>query len=272
MDEVVTIEKIGKTEADYILQNNNMNRKMTRANVDYIKSEIESGKFVINGSSIVISEDGVLLDGQHRLKAISELNVELNMIVVRNAKKDVFSTIDSGKTRNAGDVLSSEKIPNANVIASSIKRIIEEFSSKRKTSKNGAIKLSNTEVLEFYKGHREKLQDITLKCLRLYQSQIKVTTVSVAVAMVFLFEREDAKKAFPFIREVYTGNKETDSNAALTLRKRLINNKIEGKHMNDGVLRALFLIAFRAYKDGRDISKIQRSGNLSQYLFKQASE
>jgi len=269
MKEFVSIEKIDKKKADEFLKNNGINRKITRANVDFIKSEIKAGKFVINGSSIVISENGKLIDGQHRLLAISELNTEFNMVVVRNVKESVFSTIDNGKSRTAADVLSSKQIPNSSAVASAIKRIIEEFDSNRKTTKNGTSNLSNTEVLEFYYKNSTELDETILKCLRLYQSQIKVITVSVATAMIFLLGRENKTKAYSFIRELFTGDKESNSNAAMTLRKRLINNKIEGKKLNNSNLRALFTIAFRAYKNDRDISKIQVSKNLSQYLFKQ---
>jgi len=269
MKELVSIERIDKKKADELLKNNGINRRIIRSSVDFIKTEIESGKFTINGSSIVISKDGVLIDGQHRLTAISELDTEMNMIVVRNVKESVFSTIDSGKSRTAADVLSSKKIPNSSSAASAIKRIIEEFASKRKTSKNGSIKLSNTEILEFYNKNCIEIDETILKCLRLYQTQIKIVTVSVATAMIFLLGRENKTKAIQFIRELFTGELESNSNAALTLRKRLINNKIEGKKLNDATLRALFIIAFRAYKNDRDISKIQINGNSSQYLFKQ---
>ena len=268
-NEIVSIERIDKKKADSILQNNTMNRKIVRANVDFIKSEITSGNFALNGSSIVISEEGILIDGQHRLLAISELDTVVNMVVVRNAKKEVFATIDCGKIRTAGDVISSEKMPYANAMASAIKRIIEEFSSKRKTAKNGTVKLSNSEILKFYKDNSTELIEIMERCTQLYSSQIKVTTPSIATAMVFLLRREDSVKAFPFIREIFTGEKETESNAALTLRKRLLNSKIDGIRIDDSRIRALFLVSFRAYKAGRNISKIVINKNLSQYLFKQ---
>lgn len=268
-NEVVGIELIGKEEALFILKNNNINRAIVRANVEFIKSEIQNNEFKMNGATIVISENGTLLDGQHRLTAISELDVSLPLIVVRNASEEVFSTIDTGKNRSSGDVLSSKKIKHANNLASAVKRIIEGFGSTRKIIKTGTMKISNAEIFNFYELNKEKLDEYVLFCTHLYCVETKIITPAVSTAMMFLLSKENNQKARSFIRELYTGNKEYDSNAALTLRKRLLNAKIDGLKFDDSHLRAFFISAFRAYKDGRDLAIIKISNPLPSYLFKQ---
>lgn len=265
--ENVEIRKIGAEQALQLLENNSSNRKISRANVDFIKNEMDNKNFLLNGSTIVLSENGTLLDGQHRLIAISETKHEYDLIFVVGAKDNVFQTIDTGKSRNSSDILSIEGVKNAKNVASTIRKTIEEFGSKRSRNGKTWVKLSNTEVLEHYNKHKEELEETIELCGHLYNKYIKVIPVSTAAAFMILFSRQDKIKAKSFIRELYNGNKEGASNASLTLRQRLINGKIEGTRISDDLLRALFVVAFRAYNEDRDLSRIKISKNLNEYLF-----
>lgn len=267
--ETIGIEVIGKKEALEILQRNTINRPISRANVEFIKSEMMGGSFKVNGSTIVISSDGVLLDGQHRLQAISELEITIPAIVVRGVSDTVFSTIDTGKSRSHRDVFNSKKVKYANEVSVACRKILDEFQSKREYVQNSKVKLSNTDVFEFYYKNKDELDNMAEFCAHLYTTETKTVVMSTAIAMLFLLSKEDRQKARSFIRELYTGTKENISDAALILRKRLINHKIDGYKVDEANMRALFIIAFRAYKSDRTISKLQVSSALPTYVFKQ---
>ena len=230
---------------------------------------MKSDSFKINGATIVISKDDILLDGQHRLYAISELDIELDLIVVSNAENSVFSTIDTGRNRTAADVFGAEKIKYSSVIASACKRILEEFGSKRKTGKIGSVKYSNSEILAYYQDNKEVLDDSAEFYYQLYSKEVKIFSPSVAVAMFVLLSRENKFLAKSFVRELYTGNRESESNAALVLRKKLLNFKIDGFRVDDIKMRTFFIIAYRAYKQKRDIKMIKVVNKPSTYLFKE---
>lgn len=263
----VEIRNIGKKEAIEILALNNKNRRITRANVDFIKNEMVNNRFILNGATIVLSKDGTLLDGQHRLTALSETDLRFDFIFVLDAENDVFKTIDTGKNRNPSDILSIEKIKNANNVASTIRKVIEEFGTKRKTGKSGSVKISNTEVLDYYNKNSQEINEAVEFCHNLYSKELKVITVSSAAAFLILFSRVHKQKAKSFIRELFNGVRESESNAAQTLRKRLLNYKIDGTRTSDSLIRALFIISFKTYCEGRDISKIQISRDFKEYLF-----
>lgn len=265
----IVIKNIGKEEAVDILSNNISNRKITKANVAFIKDEMVNGRFTMNGATIVISEDGELLDGQHRLTALIEADMRFDFIFVMGAKREIFKTIDTGKVRGSGDILSIEKVKNSHNMASAIRRVMDEFRTRRKTSKTGTVKLSNTEIYDYYINNKYELETTLDMCMSLYNSEVRVITPSVASALLILFSRENKQKAKSFIREIYTGNKEFESNAAQTLRKRLLNYKIEKSRLDESIVRALAITAFKAYKENRDISKIVITKNLKDYLFKE---
>ena len=264
----IEIRNIGKKEALDILSRNENNRKITRANVEFLKQEMINERFLINGSTIVISEDGTLLDGQHRLMAISEVDMNFDLIFVNDAKKEVFTTIDTGKNRCASDIMSIRGVKNHNNVSATTRKIMDEFRTKRKLCRSGTVKLSNTEIYEYFSKNREYIEECVDFCMKLYMGEIKVATVSTAAAMMYLFSRQNKFKAKSFIRELFNGTKEGETNAAQTLRKRLLNYRIDHTRLSEELERALFIVSFNAYRGGRDISKIQINKNMKEYIFK----
>lgn len=261
MSNVITtsIENINKEKALEYLEKNIHNRKPTPANIDFLISEINNERFVLNGQAISFDTNGNLIDGQHRLIAISKTDKTVQVLVIRGLENDVFKTVDTGKNRSAADILSIKEVSNSNNIASAISRIIHKFHQQRHRANLGTIKISNTEIMEFYAQNKDELQkDITF-VHSLYASESKIVTPAVACAMLYLLKRENNNKARSFIREIYTGAKETDDCSAITLRKKLINYKIEGFKLSDTNLRNLFLSAFRAYCNNKNLSIIKIS-------------
>lgn len=104
--------------------NSESQRKLNKSIVRQYESQMRKGLWIgDNGESIKFSKDG-LIDGQHRLYAIIELNKPVMMMVMRGlVVKDAIKTMDLGKKRSLGDILrihGVETVPgmNENVLAS----------------------------------------------------------------------------------------------------------------------------------------------------------
>lgn len=254
---IATIENIDKFKALEYLEKNINNRKPTKANIDFLISEINNDRFVLNGQAISFDKNGNLIDGQHRLMAISETNKTVQMLVVRGLENEVFKTIDTGKNRTAGDILSIKNVSDSNNIASAISRIIHKFHQQRHKKGLGTVKISNSEIVEFYNQNKDEMQTDMAFTHSLYTSESKIVSPAVSCAMLYLLKRENREKAKSFIREIYTGEKETEDCSAITLRKKLINYKIEGFKLSETNLRNLFLSGFRGYCNGKNLSIIK---------------
>lgn len=76
-----------------------------------------AGRWNTNGQGVIFSPDGDLLDGQHRLRAVVEAGVTVEMFVVRGVPKERFETMDTGRARTVGDVLGAQSYTNANNLA-----------------------------------------------------------------------------------------------------------------------------------------------------------
>lgn len=81
------------------------NRKINPVDVArHVRAMVE-GRWHYNGDAIRFNEHGLLIDGQHRLKACVVSKQPLHTLVIVGLPDEVMATIDSGKTRTAADIL-----------------------------------------------------------------------------------------------------------------------------------------------------------------------
>ncbi|HUU60155.1 MAG TPA: hypothetical protein VMZ50_11470, partial [Phycisphaerae bacterium] len=86
------------------------NRKLMPSLYNAYAEEMRRGDWDENGETIIISKEGYVLDGQHRLWAVVESGATIRCLVARGVDKDMFLTIDRGKGRSLGDVLRKGKM------------------------------------------------------------------------------------------------------------------------------------------------------------------
>lgn len=144
-----SIEDITPERAEAYLACNTNNRRLRRAHVERLASDITADRWVFNGSTIVFNGDGTLLDGQHRLAAIVLANKPVTMTVVRGVSKSAMPTIDANVPRTAADAFTLNGVGYASRVAAGARLLIAlrdgAYSTNRKTS--------NSELIEFLKRH-----------------------------------------------------------------------------------------------------------------------
>lgn len=107
--------------AQEYLNRNTHNRSMKENSLKVLRDHMNSGTFESkNGQTIVFSDNGVLMDGQHRLQAIVDTGKSFEFILVEGVKESTFTTIDVGVKRKGRDVMQIEGIPHANGIAATV--------------------------------------------------------------------------------------------------------------------------------------------------------
>ncbi|UTC28770.1 hypothetical protein MARCHEWKA_02580 [Brevundimonas phage vB_BpoS-Marchewka] len=113
----IQFEMIGPDEAEALLKSNTHNRPLSEALVRKYAQDMIAGSWQQNGATIVVSLTNRLLDGQHRLHAIVRAGVTLKLLIAYDAADEVFTTIDNGKTRSAGDVVALAGKENSSLLA-----------------------------------------------------------------------------------------------------------------------------------------------------------
>jgi hypothetical protein len=110
----ITIEVITPDVAQRMLKSNVHNRNMKR--VGYVQDMLD-GAWSLNGSTIVFSNTGLLLDGQNRLMACVRANKPFTTIVVRGIAFAAQESMDIGPSRTLSDMLALRGYPNSSTLA-----------------------------------------------------------------------------------------------------------------------------------------------------------
>lgn len=99
----ITKVRITPDMAQDLLSKNHYNRPINRIKVARMVNDIKSGRFEMTHQPIGVDEDGILVDGQHRLTAIAESGIPVDMFVAYNAPRS--TKIDIGLARDTRTAL-----------------------------------------------------------------------------------------------------------------------------------------------------------------------
>lgn len=113
-----------KELAQAMLSLNTGNRRINRRKVDQLAKQMSSGMFENTGEPLIISREGILNDGQHRLMAVVEADAIVDMDVRFGIPRHVFTKTDTGTTRSAGDVLTIGGVAQGSRISSAVRLLI----------------------------------------------------------------------------------------------------------------------------------------------------
>ena len=173
------IETITPSAAKAYLEFNTNNRNVNTRHVDYLAEAMRNQEWELNGVPIIFSDEGRLIDGQHRLQAIIKSGVSVNALVTRGVKNKSFDTIDMGMKRSIGQVLSMSGVKNAKSVASSIK-LIKIWKTTGKFVKAGAtISARETE------RELELMPEITESVSRLQNDKVIKRLIPLTYSAVF---------------------------------------------------------------------------------------
>jgi hypothetical protein len=126
---------------------------MRAPHVDKLASDIISGRWVVNGASIVFDTQGTLVDGQHRLAAIAKCGIAVQTTVVRGVPDKAMQTIDSNISRSAHDVVEMHGFMYARRITGAARMIIALADESDRPRKH-----SNASLFDFV-NRNSRLQD-----------------------------------------------------------------------------------------------------------------
>lgn len=104
----IKLETITPDAARRLLKNNTRNRRVRQGHVDFLASEMANGRWKTTSETIAISPDGTLVDGQHRLLAVSQSGATVDLWVARDVPMETQDFLDGagvGGGRNISDQL-----------------------------------------------------------------------------------------------------------------------------------------------------------------------
>lgn len=145
------VERVDPALAMRWLAANESNRPISAEQVKRYAADMKRGDWKTTHQGIAFDRSGVLLDGQHRLRAVVKAGVTVPMVVFRDCDRDTFDRLDVGKKRTAADALAIDGVESARTIAA-IARSLVAFGFKDSS-------VTDSCVVEFAREHGEELQE-----------------------------------------------------------------------------------------------------------------
>lgn len=245
----VKIETIDEVKALEYLTHSDGNRPYRQAYTSELASKQERGEWQINGDSIRFDSDGILRDGQHRLKMVTQTGIAIEVVVIRGIDPNAFITMDIGRKRNLGDVLSIQGEANPQNLAGALSWI------RRYLTRNmlfyGATHEQHLAILSQHSGVR----DSVAFCFNLSKPAGYPGQPSITTACHYLFSRVDPLKAGELIKGYVTGLGLDIKDPIYRLREQVIGYKKSKLKPTPQQMFGLFCFAWNAFKNERPQSK-----------------
>ncbi|HLN78254.1 MAG TPA: hypothetical protein VK204_14490, partial [Nocardioidaceae bacterium] len=124
----VKVMKVTPKKAQEWLEQNEVNRNIRPKLVSAYRRDMEAGRWVFTAEPIQISRTGRLLNGQHRLSALSSSTKvkHIELVVATGLPDTTQAMMDQGKPRNARDALmiAHGHVKNSTIVASILRWLV----------------------------------------------------------------------------------------------------------------------------------------------------
>ena len=243
-------EVIDPDRARELMGDNGHNRKLKRPHINWIASQMKSGKWRATGESIIIAANGSLSDGQHRLQAIIETGLSLVFLVVYEGDPEDFKVLNTGTGRTAGDACYIQGYERSTQLAAAVRFILRY--KKRNVAvhtASRAMSATNTEVLDWIEENpliHTYVTDAAKYCPR----GSSLITKTLATGMLFLLSEVDGEWATKFFDVVFKFEDHGKFPVLDMLRARLIKNVSSNSKLSSYYLVALIVKAWNYFISG----------------------
>lgn len=231
------MENITPDMAREYLKHNSRNRKIKPKTVEAYMRDILRGKFIATHQGIGFDANGELLDGQHRLLAISMAGKTVPMMVTRGLPREAVSVVDRGVSRSVKDVMQIEthystSNENINLAITNPKTIAALNQIVRCGYKN--LKLTTEDIKQLYNEFADEIQKVYNTVITKAGSSARAPMISAAIAAVSCGVNIDAVSKFFYIffRDDIAGCGNYNVNAVLNWRRQIDNARLNKATMN----------------------------------------
>lgn len=202
------------------------------------------GEWVLNGEPIIISATGELNDGQHRLHAIVQSGVAVQLMLTFGVERGTRHTVDQGVARTPGHILSMFGEKDGNNLGTAL-----QFLWTRDTEQTLHARPSSDQLIATLAIHPEVRE--SLVAVGSVAAHYRLSKGYMA-AVHYLARRHDAFKADQFLKAVTTGLNITTINSPVNkLRKQYEEHSAKRKRIDKIEQAALYIKAFNMFCRGR---------------------
>lgn len=218
----VRIDLITPEMAKEMLEKN-INRKLNMNRVNQYVDDMKSDRWKLNGVPIIITDDGYLKDGQHRLNALIKADVSIPFVVIRYSKNFEIeaNNYDIGMTRSVSDLrVLSGKGYTPSRISSTMNFILKYNANNYRP----ALKSICAEEIEKNVEYLSILDDMNYKCNK------KGNKSGYWAAIVTAYKNGYSKEKLIEFNKVFQSGimEKSEHLPVIALKNRLISDKNNG--------------------------------------------
>jgi len=193
---VATWKFIDPVMAESMLEKLQSQRRLISNHVAFLAREIKEGRWWINGDTLRFSRTR-LLDGQHRLHAVIQAGIGIWALVVEEIEDDAYDSIDTGRNRQAGDVLYGLGYGQGFLVAATARFL---YYYDKKVALDSGFKVSNHEVVETVRKYP------FIKFIGEYLTHAKTMRASsIACALVLISKRVGREQTMFYAEKLAIG-------------------------------------------------------------------
>lgn len=249
-EEVVVTPEI----AEEWLSTMGVNRRLTESNLDSIALAMREGRWHDDGTPIRFNTEDQMIDGQHRLSAVAITGLTQTFFVVRGVENSAMTTLDTGKSRTRGDVLSIHDPELRDVVAVAGAATIAlryEKGARGNTLRNMVV--SNDEFVKFYDRNKDLIIRANKTGSRASRALRGATQQAMSLC-AYLFDKIEPDDAAFFWDRVVDGVGLEKGSPILALRRFFERESRSARdNVRADIAAALTIKAWNAYREGRDV-------------------
>jgi hypothetical protein len=214
------IETITPSKAKDLLKLNTKNRSLRAHYVSELARQMRDGLWQLSSQGIAIDANNILADGQHRLHAVVEANVAVQMQVTYNMNPDAFQVLDGGLVRTVSDRLPLLKDKESNRL------VVSVVTHYLRCTGGGNYGRQSVDQVENEFLDKTDAYIAMAELMRSNGKRIGLTKASICAALS-VYIHLDKAAGIHFTKQYFTGEGISTGQPAYTLREAALTRRLE---------------------------------------------
>lgn len=250
-------EKVTPELAKDLLTLNTDNRPIKDTTVKRYTEDMKAGEWAFTGESIGISNEGKLLNGQHRLLAIINSGTTQVFHLQSGLEPKTFNKMDIGKLRSAGDTLAMQGFTNYGIVAT-IVRYVTMYNAGMLAdyiTGNNKTKFSNQELADYATGLNRDLLQNSATAASKYYARMKFMDTTTFGPLMYIFHKINSEDMYNFFDMLASGDGIGVDNYSpiYVLRNKLLNSTMSGSKITPRHKFAVIIKAWNAFRQHKTV-------------------
>jgi hypothetical protein len=234
-------------------------RSTSKVAVGRMARAMSRGEWRLTHQGIAFDVEGLLVDGAHRLNAIIESGVTVEMVVWEGVDPRIFDLIDVGRRRSPGDIVTIAGYKNAKSVAAGARLLLAYRRIPDKTWNGPPINDFTAEELLAEIATHPTIEERAADAVNL-RHNVRIPTAASTAALTLFFEVDPEKRVYgEFLDRLSMGANLTIGDPLLLCRNWFVNKTLPTQTNRQHSF-VILVKAWNAYVTGARPGRLQWRG------------